>query len=155
MAGGGSASPCSISGSSDFLKSASAAGKFRNQWSDAMQTKVVRYLFASLSDFRLTRNLPKNQREILPFAILPTTTAFLAYELHFTGVTDSNLLEHPDWAADVDESPGEIHVSRALISETRNPAKRPMALKARRSLSFDSASSDAPVRVSGCLAAWR
>jgi hypothetical protein len=57
--------------------------------------------------------------------------------------------------ADVDESPGEIHVSRALISETRNPAKRPMALKARRSLSFDSASSDAPVRVSGCLAAWR
>ena len=82
----------------NFLKSANAAGKFRNQWSDAMQTKVVRYLFASLSDFRLTRNLPKNQREILPFTILPTTTAFLAYELHFTGVSDSNLLEHPDWA---------------------------------------------------------
>ncbi len=81
----------------NFLKSASAAGKFRNQWSDAMQTKVVRYLFASLTDFRLTRNLPKNQREILPFAILPPTTAFLAHELHFSGITDSNLLDHPDW----------------------------------------------------------
>jgi len=63
-----------------------------------MQTKVVRYLFAALTDFRLTRNLPKNQREILAFTILPTTTAYLAYELHFTGTTDANLVEHPDWA---------------------------------------------------------
>jgi hypothetical protein len=82
----------------NFLKAANAAGKFRTQWSDAMQTKVVRYLFAALTDFRLTRNLPKNQREILPFTILPTTTAYLAYELHFNGVTDGNLLEHADWA---------------------------------------------------------
>ena len=81
----------------NFLRSAAAAGKFRNQWSEAMQTKVVRYLFASLTDFRLTRNLPKNEREILPFAILPTTTAYLAYELHFAGVADSKLLDHSDW----------------------------------------------------------
>jgi hypothetical protein len=82
----------------NFLKSANAAGKFRNRWSDAMQAKVTRYLFASLTDFRLMRNLPKNQREILSFTILPTTTAYLAYELHFAGVGDSNILEHPDWA---------------------------------------------------------
>jgi hypothetical protein len=82
----------------NFLKAAAAAGKFRNQWSDAMQTKVVRYLFAALTDFRLTRNLPKNQREILPFAILPTTTAYLAHELHFAGTSDNNLPDHPDWA---------------------------------------------------------
>lgn len=82
----------------NFLKSAAAAGKFRTQWSDAMQTKVVRYLFATLTDFRLTRNLPKNQREILPFAILPTTTAYLAHELHFTGTGDGNLADDPDWA---------------------------------------------------------
>ena len=82
----------------NFLKAASAAGKFRNQWSDAMQAKVVRYLFASLADFRLLRNLPKNQREILPFTILQTTTAFLAYELHFAGMSDTSLLDHPDWA---------------------------------------------------------
>ncbi len=61
----------------NFIKAASAAGKFRNRWSDAMQGKMVRYLFAALSDFRLTRDLPKNQREILPFTILPTTTAYL------------------------------------------------------------------------------
>ena len=82
----------------NFLKSASAAGKLRNQWSDAMQAKVVRYLFASLLDFRMTRNLPKNQREILPFTILPTTTAYLAHELHFRGLGDSTLINHPDWA---------------------------------------------------------
>jgi hypothetical protein len=63
-----------------------------------MQTKVIRYLFAALTDFRLTRNLPKNQREILAVTILPTTTAYLAHELHFTGTTDANLVEHPDWA---------------------------------------------------------
>ncbi len=82
----------------NFLRSASAAGKFRNQWSEAMQAKVVRYLFASLSDFRLTRDLPKHQREILQFTPLPTTMAYLTYELHFSGVSDTSLLDHPDWA---------------------------------------------------------
>ena len=82
----------------NFLKSASAAGKFRTQWSDAMQAKVVRYLFACLADFRLLRNLPKNQREVLPFTLFPTTTAYLACELHFSGVGDAGILEHPDWA---------------------------------------------------------
>jgi hypothetical protein len=81
----------------NFLKSASAAGKFRNQWSDAMQAKVVRYLFACLSDFGLIRNLPKNQREILSFTILPTTAIYLAHELHFSGVSDGKLIDHPDW----------------------------------------------------------
>ena len=82
----------------NFLRSASAAGKLRNRWSDAMQAKVVRYLFASLSDFGLVRNLPKSQREILSFAILPTTVTYLAYELHFSGLSDGNLVDHPDWA---------------------------------------------------------
>lgn len=82
----------------NFLKSASANGKLRKQWSDAMQAKVVRYLFASLLDFRMTRNLPKNRREILAFTVLPTTTAYLAHELHFRGLGDSTLINHPDWA---------------------------------------------------------
>ena len=82
----------------NFLRSASAAGKLRNRWSDAMQAKVVRYLFASLSDFGLIRNLPRNQREILSFAIFPTTASYLAYELHFSGLSDGNLVDHPDWA---------------------------------------------------------
>jgi hypothetical protein len=81
----------------NFLKAAAASGRLRNQWSDAMQAKVVRYLFASLTDFRLTRDLPKNQREVLPFTILATTTAYLAHELHFAGVTDGKLVEHSDW----------------------------------------------------------
>ncbi len=82
----------------NFLKAASAAGKLRNRWSDAMQTKVVRYLFAALTDFRLTRNLPKNQREILPFTILPTHDGIFSLRASFNGVTDGNLLEHADWA---------------------------------------------------------
>jgi Putative inner membrane protein (DUF1819) len=82
----------------NFLKSAWSAGRLRNRWSDAMQAKVVRYLFAALTDFRMLRDLPKKRREILPFTVLPTTTAYLAHELHFEGLSDSKLINHPDWA---------------------------------------------------------
>ena len=39
----------------------------------------------------------RSSRRILPFRISPSVAAYLAYELHFSGVGDNTLLTHEDW----------------------------------------------------------
>lgn len=82
----------------DFIRSARSIGRISKPWSDAVSLKMTRYLLASLTDFRLTRDLPQGRREILPFNLLPSTTVYLAYDIHFRGGNDNAILEHPDWA---------------------------------------------------------
>ncbi len=82
----------------DFLKSARAMGRISKPWSDAVNLRMTRYLLSSLTDFRLTRDLPQGKREILPFTLLTSTTVYLAYDIHFRGGSDNRILEHPDWS---------------------------------------------------------
>jgi hypothetical protein len=81
----------------DFMKSAHAAGHMLKNWSDVMKTKMTRYLLSALTDFKLTRDMPYGQREIVPFGIQPTTTLYLAHEAHFSGLSDNAMLDHADW----------------------------------------------------------
>ena len=81
----------------DFMKSARAAGHMPKNWSDAMKTKMTRYLLSALTDFKLTRDMPQGRREIVPYNIQPTTTLYLAHEAHFAGLSDHAVLDHADW----------------------------------------------------------
>lgn len=82
----------------DFLRSARATGRIPKQWSDAVSVKVTRYLLSALTDFKFTRDLPKGRREILPFTLFTSTTVYLAHDIHFRGVSENSILEHPDWS---------------------------------------------------------
>jgi hypothetical protein len=81
----------------EFMKSARVSGHMPKNWSDAIKTKMTRYLLSSLTDFKLTRDLPQGRREIVPFGIQPTTTLYLAHEAHFSGLNDHAVLDHADW----------------------------------------------------------
>jgi hypothetical protein len=81
----------------DFMKSAHASGHMPKNWSEAIKTKMTRYLLSALTDFKLTRNLPQGRREIVPFNIQPTTTLYVAHEAHFAGLSDHAVLDHADW----------------------------------------------------------
>ena len=81
----------------DFMKTARAAGLIPSEWSEAVKTKMTRYLLSSLTDFKLTRDLPQGRREIIPYSIHPTTVLYLAHEAHFAGASDHAVLEHQDW----------------------------------------------------------
>jgi hypothetical protein len=81
----------------DFMKSAHAAGHMPKSWSEAMRTKMARYLLSALTDFKLTRDLPQGRREILPYNIQPATTLYLVHEAHFAGLSDQAVLDHRDW----------------------------------------------------------
>lgn len=82
----------------DFLRSARAMGRISKPWSDSVILRVTRYLLSCLTDFKFTRDLPRGQREILPFTLLTSTTVYLAYDIHFRGVNENSILEHPDWS---------------------------------------------------------
>lgn len=81
----------------DFMESAHAGGHMSKNWSDAMKTKMTRYLLSALTDFKFTRDLSQGRREIVPYNIQPTTTLYLAHEAHFAGLSDHAVLDHADW----------------------------------------------------------
>ncbi|MFU7548274.1 DUF1819 domain-containing protein, partial [Pseudomonas paraeruginosa] len=49
------------------------------------------------ADYGMLERGPRSSRRILPFRISPAVAAFLAYELHFSGISDNALLIHDDW----------------------------------------------------------
>jgi hypothetical protein len=80
----------------DFFKAAKGTGKMPN-WSDGVRLHASRDLLSALTDFKLTRDLPKGRREIVPYNVQPTTTLYLAHEAHFSGQSDHAVLDHADW----------------------------------------------------------
>jgi hypothetical protein len=56
-----------------------------------------RYLTGCCSDFGLLGPASAKGRRILPYHIESKVVAYLAYELHFSGINDNALLTHEDW----------------------------------------------------------
>ena len=80
-----------------FFRNAYESGKLPNKWTDDSRTRIARYLLAAVTDFKLIGPAVKDHRQILSFRIEEFTTLYLVHELHFSGVTDQNLMTHPDW----------------------------------------------------------
>lgn len=72
-------------------------GKTVKRWSETTVRRVSGYLTGCCADYGLLERGLRSSRRILPFRILPTVAAYLAYELHFSGVGDNALLAHADW----------------------------------------------------------
>lgn len=81
----------------DFVNQANQDGKTQKSWSDSTLRRVAAYLTGSCADFGLLESGRKSVRSITPFRIESKVLLFLAYELHFKGVADNNLLSHYDW----------------------------------------------------------
>jgi hypothetical protein len=82
----------------NFLESAVNKGMITPRWSPTMNVKVARYILGCLEDFQLVSSIHRGEREILPFVVAPSTALYLSHELHFRGLSDSAIPEHPDWA---------------------------------------------------------
>lgn len=81
----------------DFLERAAACGRIVPRWADSMMERVTRYLLGTLEDFRMITENRHGRRQAKPPVILPETVLFLSYDLHFHGVEDRNIPDHPDW----------------------------------------------------------
>ncbi len=72
-------------------------GKTTKRWSETTVRRVSAYLTGCCADYGLLERGLRSSRRILPFRISPSVAAYLAYELHFSGVGDNALLTHEDW----------------------------------------------------------
>lgn len=80
-----------------FLEKAYHLGRLSMRWSEQMTLHIASNLIGCLTDFQLVENRRKSTRQILPLAINPLTSLYLAHDLHFSGKSDNAISEHPDW----------------------------------------------------------
>ena len=72
-------------------------GKTSKRWSESTIRRVAAYLAGCCADFGLLQAGLKSTRQILSFRIAQPVAAFLAYDLHFSGMGDNTVLAHEDW----------------------------------------------------------
>lgn len=72
-------------------------GKTIKRWSETTVRRVSGYLTGCCADYGMLERGLRSSRRILPFRISPSVAAYLAYDLHFSGVSDNALLIHEDW----------------------------------------------------------
>lgn len=81
----------------DFVADAQHNGKTNKPWSEATVRRVAGYLTGCLADFGLLEPGRKSSRRFLPCHLHPRPMTLLAYEMHFNGLGDNQILRHPDW----------------------------------------------------------
>lgn len=77
-----------------FIEEAIKDGRIEKPWSDSTKIKVARHIIATMADFKL---LDKNKK-ILPYHIFDLTVNYLIHELHFSGLSDDQIILANDWS---------------------------------------------------------
>ena len=80
-----------------FLAEAADEGLINKPWSAQVQVKIARGVLSTLRDVGFLREEQRGRRQFVPYHLSDEGVAYLAYELHDEGLTDSAMCEHPDW----------------------------------------------------------
>ncbi|RYG90177.1 MAG: DUF1819 family protein [Alphaproteobacteria bacterium] len=80
-----------------FVERAIDDGKTAVRWSETTVRRVSAYLTGCCADYGLLGSGARSSRRLQTFRISHVTAAYLAYDLHFSGVGDNALLAHADW----------------------------------------------------------
>ena len=81
-----------------FVELAVRDGKTTTDWSEGTIKRVASYLLSYCVGFDLLEGGRKLKKEIRPVRVRPTTSIYLAYDLHFHDIGDNAILTHEDWA---------------------------------------------------------
>jgi hypothetical protein len=73
------------------------SGRMAKRWSAEMIERVAQYLVGCCVDFGLLGIGNKVQRPFQRFAARHDVSLYIAHDLHFSGVSDSALIQHRDW----------------------------------------------------------
>ncbi|HRG77794.1 MAG TPA: DUF1819 family protein [Leptospiraceae bacterium] len=80
-----------------FLREAVQNGFIRKAWNPDMQEYMIQGLFQTLVDFGFLKKRTGETRPFIPFNPSDKILLYLAYELHFSGMSDLVILNHSDW----------------------------------------------------------
>lgn len=79
-----------------FIQRALDAGRMEKRWSESMVHRVSGYLLGCCSDFGLLDG-GTSPRPIKRFSIRPDVSLYLVHDLHFSGMSDRDVVHHGDW----------------------------------------------------------
>ena len=82
----------------DFLLEATRMGRLNKPWSPITIQRVSGYITSTCHDFELLGKGKGGKRPVQHFRLRNQTALYLAHDLHFSGVGDTSLVHHPDWA---------------------------------------------------------
>lgn len=80
-----------------FIRRAIDDGKTPSRWAEGQIKRVGRYLTGCCADYGLLGKRTSTGRYIVPYRIEPKVAAYLAHDLHFSGLGDNAVTSHPDW----------------------------------------------------------
>ena len=80
-----------------FVERAIDDGKTSKRWSDSTVRRVSAYLTGCCADYGLLGPGARSSRRIHALRISAVAAAYLAHDLHFSGLGDNVLLAHHDW----------------------------------------------------------
>ena len=80
-----------------FLRHAEANGLMSEPWSEQVRVKVARGLLGALVGFGMMREIARGRRETVVFHPCDEALVYLAYDLHFQGLTDAAVVADRDW----------------------------------------------------------
>ena len=81
----------------DFLQFAQQNGRVEHSWADYTRERLAYGILRALKEVGILHEEKRFLYAFAPIEINPFTVAYLAYDLHLTGLTDSALVEHSDW----------------------------------------------------------
>lgn len=80
-----------------FIHQALDSGKMQKRWSESTIKRISGYVLGCCIDFDLLSGSGRNDRAIKRFSIRNDTALYLAYDLHFSGLSDMAVANHIDW----------------------------------------------------------
>jgi hypothetical protein len=81
----------------NFIQRALDDERMSKRWSESTTSRVSGYLLGVCEDYGLLRRGNRASREIVAPRLSDNVTAYLAHDLHFSGMGDAAVLAHEDW----------------------------------------------------------
>jgi hypothetical protein len=83
--------------SKSFVELGLQEGKMKKSWSESTIKRVSSYVLGCLVDYGFLEIENRTERRLTPPRLSEKVAVYLAYELHFSGLGDNAVINHPDW----------------------------------------------------------
>ena len=80
-----------------FINRALDTGRMGKRWAESTIKRISGYLIGCCVDFGLLAAGNRGARPIQRFAIRTDITLYLVHDLHFSGLSDHQIVDHRDW----------------------------------------------------------
>ena len=80
-----------------FIQLGLDTGRMPKRWSDVTIKNNASYILSTCIEFGLLTRVRPGICQFSHFDIRPKVFAYLAHDLHFSGLSDADVVDHPDW----------------------------------------------------------